>query len=82
MGSFVAETLKSVGRNMRTKEVDEEHVEAHVYWLGDGDKLEADPCVDDVCERERCVPVGGQSPGRAKRGSKEGEYPPIIRVYT
>ncbi len=28
--SFVADTLKSVGKNMRTKEVDEDHVEEHV----------------------------------------------------
>ncbi len=30
LNSFVAETLRGVGRDMRTKEVDEDHVEEHV----------------------------------------------------
>ncbi len=30
LNSFVAQTLRGVGRDMRTKEVDEDHVEEHV----------------------------------------------------
>lgn len=48
--SFVADTLKAVGRDMRGKEVHDEDVEEHVSevarWLGDANDL------DDASERE------------------------------
>ena len=36
MGSFVSDTLRSLGRDMRSKQLDEEDVEEHVSFLTRG----------------------------------------------